>query len=617
MPYPGRLPSYDGACGCKHNGKQPEALSCGLEDSLKYFASPTSSCKHDGVLLGAAIFPMTMMQELKLLNENLVDAHQQQVQQVQKLLAFSRKIYNSKTPLDTVIHADQHMPQGVINLPLSGEGPVKNQNGVRIACSEEVVECSEDPHDDSRPSLTSAVNGVGDGQAPAPAVVVAAARKRSKMLSKSSWADQALSGAKSRKSTADTTLNEMMETINSGLQRSNTGLDNMSRQERFQLFMRDFANHVYCELFCAFIIVINAFWLAFETEQLLTRPVDQAAPAWMAKVGLGFTVFFTLELLMRMSGGLKLFFCTCCMWNYFDFFIVLVSIASAVMQASSTLSNTRMIRLLRLTRMVKVLRMVRIIRVFTALRTLLNSLFGTIKQVIWAFVLIIGLIFVFGVIFGQVVSAARHANAAIMDDEALAQYWGTLPRCMYTLYLSVSGGQSWEILAEPLIRLGAGIFLGFMLYVALIQWVVLNVITGCFCESAAAAARQDVSLSVQAYRSDRDQFLQRCKIIFRAVDQDDSGQIPVSEMKPYLDSEPARALFASLDLDVGDVHGLFDLIDEDGSEAVDLEEFMFGCMRLRGGAKALDIAKVQFEQKKILKVLSRLEENLNTEGVQV
>eukprot|EP00929_Paragymnodinium_shiwhaense_P045736 TRINITY_DN23325_c0_g1_i3.p1 TRINITY_DN23325_c0_g1~~TRINITY_DN23325_c0_g1_i3.p1 ORF type:complete len:240 (-),score=43.01 TRINITY_DN23325_c0_g1_i3:226-945(-) len=219
-------------------------------------------------------------------------------------------------------------------------------------------------------------------------------------------------------------------------------------------------------------------------------------------------------------------------------------------------------------------------------------------QVIWAFFLMFCIIFVFAVIFGQAVGNARAAELQSIDNEsmeALALHWGDLTTCMYSLYKSVSGGANWAELAQPLIQLGPDVMLGFLLYVALVQWVFLNVITGCFCESAAAAARKDVALAVERHRKHRDSFLDRCRAIFKAIDRDGDGLLEAHEMKAYLHSEPAHALFASMQLDVSDVHGFFEMLDEDGSEYVDLDEFMFGCLRLQGGATALDMAKLIYK----------------------
>eukprot|EP00929_Paragymnodinium_shiwhaense_P012512 TRINITY_DN11978_c0_g3_i1.p1 TRINITY_DN11978_c0_g3~~TRINITY_DN11978_c0_g3_i1.p1 ORF type:complete len:658 (+),score=69.04 TRINITY_DN11978_c0_g3_i1:117-1976(+) len=359
--------------------------------------------------------------------------------------------------------------------------------------------------------------------------------------------------------------------------------------------------HTFFDLLCGLAIALNAFFMAYETDWALTAQVGSPIPRWMKMIGKAFTSFFLFELVLRMCGGLRRFFCSCNIWNYFDLCIVSLAILEEVLSDVANLSNVRMIRLLRLTRTMKVFRTLRIVRLVGALRTLINSLIGTFKLVIWAFFLIVCLIFVFGVIFGQVVSQARWSEPYIMEDEAMQFFWGDLSSCMYTLFLSVSSGVSWYEAAQPLRELGTPVFLGFITYVALAQWVILNVITGFFCESAAEAARKDVALAVQSHRSDRDKFLQMCKHIFRTIDTDNSGELDINEMRHLLDTEPAQALFATLEIAADDAKELFELLDEDGTEFVELEEFMLGCLRLRGGAKALDVAKMQYQ----IKLLAR------------
>eukprot|EP00929_Paragymnodinium_shiwhaense_P117081 TRINITY_DN8725_c0_g1_i5.p1 TRINITY_DN8725_c0_g1~~TRINITY_DN8725_c0_g1_i5.p1 ORF type:complete len:531 (+),score=78.49 TRINITY_DN8725_c0_g1_i5:307-1899(+) len=418
-----------------------------------------------------------------------------------------------------------------------------------------------------------------------------------------------------RESWHDVGLNEIIQTVEGDYTANlrSYSVRTGTLQDRIHMFVE----HPWFDLSCGGVILLNAAFMAYETEWALTTPVGTPMPVWMLILGKLFTTFFVFELLLRICGGLRRFFCTCNPWNYFDLIVVAFSVAEEVLQeiaskdGSGNLSNARMIRLLRLTRTVKVFRMIRIVRMIGALRTLVNSLVGTIKQVIWAFFLIICLMFVFAVIFGQVVSQARWADWEITDEDAMWLFWGNLSSCMYTLYLSVSGGVSWMEAAAPLTDLGSAVFLGFILYVALVQWVVLNVITGCFCESAAEAARKDVALAVHAHRTDRDKFLHRCKTIFRSIDKDGSGVLEVDELKPFMDSEPAHALFAALEIDIDDVHGLFELLDEDGTEFIDLEEFMFGCLRLRGGAKALDMARLQHQNKEMGKKLTLLLDRLN------
>eukprot|EP00929_Paragymnodinium_shiwhaense_P004011 TRINITY_DN10471_c1_g2_i1.p1 TRINITY_DN10471_c1_g2~~TRINITY_DN10471_c1_g2_i1.p1 ORF type:complete len:510 (-),score=75.43 TRINITY_DN10471_c1_g2_i1:327-1856(-) len=374
----------------------------------------------------------------------------------------------------------------------------------------------------------------------------------------------------------------------------------------FADFMHKLTEHIYFDIVFGICIILNAMFMAYEAEHALTAPAGAALPRAAEVLGKCFTGAFVLELILRMCGGLHRFFFTYNAWNYFDFCIVSLSVVDEFIEATASLSNTRMLRLLRLTRTVKVLRMVRIVRVVSALRTLVNSLVGTMRQVIWAFCLIACLIFVFAVNFGQLVGHARAQDVELGDDHALITYWGTVTRCMYTLFMTVTGGISWRDAALPLEDLGPAVVIGFLLYVALIQWVVLNVITGCFCESASEAARKDVSLAIQAYRADRDRFLHHCKTIFRSIDIDCSGLVRGREMRRYLDSEPARALFSALEIDVEDAYGLFELLDKDGSNGIDVEEFMRGCMQIRGGAKALGIAQIQCQNKHMTKMLETL-----------
>eukprot|EP00929_Paragymnodinium_shiwhaense_P044713 TRINITY_DN22931_c0_g1_i1.p1 TRINITY_DN22931_c0_g1~~TRINITY_DN22931_c0_g1_i1.p1 ORF type:complete len:672 (-),score=137.01 TRINITY_DN22931_c0_g1_i1:113-2128(-) len=368
--------------------------------------------------------------------------------------------------------------------------------------------------------------------------------------------------------------------------------------------------HVYFDALSGSVIALNAFFMAYETDYALKEHEDAVLPQWARLVGSSFSIFFLVELLLRMCGGLGRFFCSGNGWNYFDLVIVALTMADELIAAAGKLSNTRMVRLLRLTRALKVLRTARLVKLIGALQMLVNSLVGTLKQVMWAFFLIFCLVFVFAVIFGQAVSSIRVGDSWEAEyNDQMFLYWGSMLRCMYTLYMSVSGGISWIEAAVPLAEVGSMALLGFLFYIAAIQWVVLNVITGTFCESAAEAARKDVSLAVQKYRDDRLQLMQRCKAIFQSIDDDGSGELALWEMKPYLDSEPARALFAALDIDITDVRCLFELIDEDGDHRVNIQEFMWGCMQLKGGAKALQIAKIQLEVKQLTKMVGALVDN--------
>jgi len=48
-------------------------------------------------------------------------------------------------------------------------------------------------------------------------------------------------------------------------------------------------------------------------------------------------------------------------------------------------------------------------------------------------------------------------------------------------------------------------------------------------------------------------------------------------------------------LDIDQVRTLLTLLDRDQNGEVDIEEFITGCLRLKGGAKSLDMAILQYQ----------------------
>merc|ERR1712032_262363 len=53
--------------------------------------------------------------------------------------------------------------------------------------------------------------------------------------------------------------------------------------------------------------------------------------------------------------------------------------------------------------------------------------------------------------------------------------------------------------------------------------------------------------------------------------------------------------FKAIDVDPCEAKGVFKLLDLDDSGSIDAEEFISGCVRLRGPAKALELAVLQHE----------------------
>lgn len=191
----------------------------------------------------------------------------------------------------------------------------------------------------------------------------------------------------------------------------------------------------------------------------------------------------------------------------------------------------------------------------------------------------------------------------------------TVPRCMLTLLSAAFGGEDWAQFLTVLEQVGIEAATCFLLYLACMLMAVLNVITGVFVENTMSTVREDRELAINAELEREKADVHDLRHLFFSV---------LKEIHPHLDcsmdriilSEPdfdhivvhdrVRAQFGVMGLDVNHAQALFRLIDLDGSGEIDLEEFVLGCMRMKGQAKSVEVAHLKYESNRMLRKLNRI-----------
>merc|ERR1719359_2206297 len=96
--------------------------------------------------------------------------------------------------------------------------------------------------------------------------------------------------------------------------------------------------------------------------------------------------------------------------------------------------------------------------------------------------------------------------------------------------------------------------------------------------------------------------------LFQAVDADQSGSITWDELHSHLSDEAVKAYFSLVQIEISEAEGLFHLLDVDESGEVGIEEFIMGCMRLKGTAKSIDMATLLYEHKRMYVTMNRFAE---------
>eukprot|EP00931_Biecheleriopsis_adriatica_P057183 TRINITY_DN33910_c0_g1_i1.p1 TRINITY_DN33910_c0_g1~~TRINITY_DN33910_c0_g1_i1.p1 ORF type:complete len:571 (+),score=107.99 TRINITY_DN33910_c0_g1_i1:46-1758(+) len=377
-------------------------------------------------------------------------------------------------------------------------------------------------------------------------------------------------------------------------------------------FLSAVVEHPAFEIFFGFVIVSNALVLGLEVSATAKGEADSLGPAFLVAT-VFYAFLFTAELVLRLLVyGRYFLYMEGWQWNWLDLVIVACSLwevcvefshlVPVEMESVSGLAAIRVVRIIRITRMVRIIKVARLIRFVKALRTLVSSITHTIKSLFWALVLLVLLVYVFGILFTQAVY--DHLSDIEVSAEAstsIESYWSGLLTSMLTLFMAITGGVSWELPLAPLSEIHGVWVAIFLFYIAFAYLAVLNVVTGVFCEAAIESARSDHEMAMHSIMENRKAHVAKVKSLFEDLDEDGSGTLTLDELEHHMNSDIVKDYFEMLELDVRDAWSLFRLLDQDGGSEVELEEFLWGCMHLRGNAKALDLARLQYDHRWLLR----------------
>ncbi|CAE7345352.1 Sodium channel protein 60E [Symbiodinium microadriaticum] len=372
----------------------------------------------------------------------------------------------------------------------------------------------------------------------------------------------------------------------------------------------------------AAVIITNCFFLGISLEAA-AQDLSSELPLGFKVVDYIYATLFALELVLKVCVQGKSFFCfsadrSALFWNYLDVVIVGTSIFELVFDLilafefdeSAAPTQTRLLRIIRVIRVLRVMRVVKVVKFISALTSLVTSILSTLKSLLWSLVLLLMVMYVFAILFTDTVIG--HVKEVGQEGQTeLLTYFGSLHLSMHTLFRSVTGGLDWGEMADHLIEIDWVWGYFFTGFVAFSYFAVLNVMTAVFCQRAIESAEQDEQNILQRFLDDQRRYRHRIEQLFSRFDGlERDGAITLSEMEQFFNDEEVCAMFQSLDLTARDSWTLFKLLDEEGNGDINLSEFIDGCLRLRGPAKALDIACVMDESRRIKRKVMITEERL-------
>jgi len=353
--------------------------------------------------------------------------------------------------------------------------------------------------------------------------------------------------------------------------------------------------------YCVMVLItLNAIFIGVTTDSKAKTGRKETMAETV--IELIFLTLFTAELLLRMFVYGKWFFRfstphgarnTQITWNILDTFIVSLSMLHEILRMVPALDSVsifgnvsflRMLRLLRIVRIARITRIAKRVREMHLILTSISQCFGTFG---WS-VMFLGLYqYIFAVWFTEAVLQQRfpegdnNAHKEGPYDAELALYFGSITSSWFSLLKAVTGGVDWTDLSTPLGELTVifGHF-PFIFYLLFSVLAIMNVITGIFLEQATERNRHEKEIWL----------LRNARSVFRIAENTKDGKITLADFLSKLShKDEFKQFFDAIDLDVQQAPILFELLDFSDDGYVSMDEFLRGCLRLRGSAKALDL----------------------------
>merc|ERR1711924_272350 len=129
--------------------------------------------------------------------------------------------------------------------------------------------------------------------------------------------------------------------------------------------------------------------------------------------------------------------------------------------------------------------------------------------------------------------------------------------------------------------------------------VIANTFTAIFVEATIANSDRDKQNMVLGEVSRKKAYIQHVEHLFGHMDSDGSGDISLEEFKTQLHSPYLWHFASSLELEVSEMEAFFNLLSQDGTNEVNIETFVVGCMKLRGTARSMDLLCLSQEHRKL------------------
>ncbi|CAE7940348.1 ycf45, partial [Symbiodinium sp. KB8] len=380
-------------------------------------------------------------------------------------------------------------------------------------------------------------------------------------------------------------------------------LKDRTRLERFQVFLQSSK----FDMVIATVVFVNVLWMALKLQVdgsisgwqigIFTRPLldpQDGGEWWLIFTQIGDVIFTGL---FFMDVGIRIAVLGLAFWkvwlNYVDVLVTIVSLMEVMTYYAVPFPiNPALFRLLRIGKLARALRMLPVTNALASLQLLVKGLSASRGMLFWSFCLLTFLQCVAGMVVSTLVRDFITDDAKPdFDREEVFRYYGTFTRTFLSMFeiLFANWGPPCRVLVE---YVGEYYSIFFLLYRCVLGFAVINVVNAIFVQQTLKTASSDEELAFKNKEKDIALYANKVKKLFQTMDFSGDGAINLEEFSKLVKSPKLKFWMSQLELEYHDLLSLFEFLDN-GDGEITLTEFIEGAARLRGGAKALDIWRME------------------------
>lgn len=365
------------------------------------------------------------------------------------------------------------------------------------------------------------------------------------------------------------------------------------------------------------VILLNAILMGVELDSSENEVTEINDRLFWYVIEILFALTFTSELAVRVYVHRFDYFKT--PMNVFDAVLVALTILDTfILAPMSSGGSVRVVGALRVIRMMRLVRLIRLLPRFKELWLIVNGLAHSLKTLAWVSLLLFVTLYFFAIFATQQIGQSDEIyneyyekNQGIWDHEI---YFGTVPRSMFTLFQICTLDNWSENIARHVKRQQPGMEWLFVAFICFTTFGLLNLVVGVIVENTLASAKVNETKMKKKREKDRLRVLNHLREFFEQSDEDGSGTLTIEEVQAAMKDPEAMNKLKLIDLPLEDPNEIFALLDVDQSGELSIDEFISGCMRIKGNAKSKDLLAVQIAVDTLGTKFSDLTSALETAG---